>query len=302
MDLSKRVVERFLTAQQAEQMPMRTLGKTGLTVTGFGMGGQALLEIDDRQKESRDMIKKALDLGVNYFDTAAIYGPSRKYLGQSMGSRRSQIVLASKVYQRGYNEAKKELDESFTLLKTDIIDIVQLHGIKDASDKKCLGKNGSLQVLKEARQAGKIRYIGLTGHYDPDILIEFMNEFDFDTLLVALNPAVPQFMRAIHKAREKNMGVIAMKVMSRGVLPLAFPPDRLLQWTMKRADVSIVGCSNESDVERNVLAAAHYSDQISFEFEMGFDLRKRAAFFAKGYEKQRWPTTYQPNLPELQYE
>lgn len=283
-------------------MPMRTLGKTGLRVTAFGLGGQSLLEIKDHQKDACNLINKALDLGVTYFDTATIYGPSRKYLGQSLGPRRSQVVIASKVMEKDYQGAKKELDESLDLLRTDMIDIVQLHSIEDKTDKRRLKKDGSLQLLIDAKKAGKIKFIGLTGHYDPNILIEFMNEFDFDTLLVALNPAVPQFMRAVEKAREKNMGVIAMKVMSRGVLPLAFPADRLLQWAIRRADVSIVGCSNETDLEQNVIATAEYSNLVQPDFEMSPEFRRESSFFSKGFDSQPWPTTYQPNWPDLHFD
>jgi predicted aldo/keto reductase-like oxidoreductase len=206
------------------------------------------------------------------------------------------------VYQRDYSGAKKELDETFKLLKTDYIDIVQLHGIKDQKDKKCLGKRGSLQVLKEAKQAGMIGHIGLTGHYDPIILMEFMDEYEFATVLVALNPAVPQFLNVVKKAWSQGMGVISMKVMARGVLPLAFPPEALLQWALIRSDVAIVGCSTETDVEQNVLAASDFSAYTDIEFEMSKDLHAKSAFFAKGFEGQKWPSTYQPNSPTLQYE
>lgn len=302
MGLITSIVQNHLLTQRAKYMPLRTLGKTGLKVTAFGLGGQSLLEIKGHQKDACNLINKALDLGVNYFDTATIYGPSRKYLGQSLGPRRTQVVLASKVMKKTYNGAKEELDESLDLLKTDMIDIVQLHSIENENDKIRLQKGGALQLLVEAQKAGKIRFIGLTGHYDPNILIEFMNEFDFDTLLVALNPAVPQFMKAVEKAREKAMGVISMKVMSRGVLPLAFPADKLLQWSMRRSDVSIVGCSNETDLEQNVVAAAEYSNLVRPDFELTPEFRRESSFFAKGFDSQPWPTTYQPNWPELLFD
>ena len=298
----RNILHSYSLRQQARMMPQRVLGKTGLVVSAFGLGGQALLEIEGHQRDTCLLINKAIDLGVTYFDTAAIYGPSRFYLGQSLGMRRSQITLASKVYQRDYKGAKNELDESFKLLKTPVIDIVQLHGIKDQSDKNVLMKDGALQVLIEAKKAGKIRFIGVTGHYDPQILSEFIDLFDFDTILMALNPAVPEFVDLAKKARQKNMGIIAMKVMARGILPEAFPSDKLLQWAIHRSHVAIIGCSNETDLERNIIAASEYSETIDFEFEMDSKLQNRAAFFAKGREGQRWPATYQPNLPTIQYD
>jgi len=285
-------------------MPMaqRVLGRTGRRVTAFGLGGQALLEVENRQKEAVDLIRKALDLGVTYFDTAAIYGPSRAYLGQALGLRRQTITLASKVYQRGYKEAQKELDESFELLRTPYIDLVQVHGIKDESDLNVFGKNGSLRVLTEARKAGRIGFIGVTGHYDPAILLRFMGVFDFDTVLLPVNPATPQFLPVVAEAGRRGMGVIGMKVMSRGILPRTVPAGSLMQFALNWCHVAIVGCSNESDVERNVMSAAEFRPGIIPEFNLPASLVEEAAFFAKGNESQRWPTTYQPDLPTLQYE
>ena len=297
---STKVAQKHLLA--STPMSVRVLGRTGKRVTAFGLGGQALLEVENRQKEAVDLIRKALDIGVTYFDTAAIYGPSRAYLGQALGLRRQTITLNSKVYQRSYKEAKKELDESFKLLRTPYIDIVQLHGVKDESDLRVLGKDGALQVLIEARSAGRIGFIGLTGHYDPAILLRFMKEFDFDTVLLPVNPATPQFLPVVAEAGRQNMGVIGMKVMSRGILPRTSPAPSLMQYAFNWCHVAIVGCSNESDVERNVMSAAEFQAGVVPEFNLPAALAEEAAFFVKGNESQRWPTTYQPDLPNLQYE
>jgi len=304
MALARNAVNQFLLRERARLMPVHRLGKTDRMVTGFGLGGQALLEVKDRQKDAYDLINKALNLGVTYFDTATIYGPSREYLGKALRFRRQNITLASKVRKRDYKGAKKELDESFKLLRTPYIDIVQLHTIESEKDKSALGKDGALKLLKEAKKAGKIGAIGITGHYDPGILMEFMDEYDFDTVLLAINPAVPHFDEAVKKARSKDMGVISMKVMSRGVLPMKYNPKDLLHYALARSDVAIVGCSNETDVEKNVLAVADYEEGRAPVIEIPEESRPDSAYFSKVYERKdkKWPSTYQPDWPELQYD
>lgn len=296
-----KIASNFLLQERASLMPVRTLGKTGLRVRGFGLGGQALLEQENSQKEAYDMINKALRLGVNYLDTATIYGPSRYYYGRSIKGYKD-LVINTKVHDRTYNGAKRELDEAFRLLQVPYIDIVQLHAIGDEKDKRALKKDGSLQILKEARQAGKIGFIGLSGHADPLILMNFMDEFDFDTMLIALNPTIPHFDVAVKKARARNMGVIAMKVMSRGVLTKAFSAEKLLHYAMQRSDVAIVGCSTESDVERNVLAAANCREGMELKFDITPELLEESTYFIKGHDPCKWPSTYQPDWPKLRYD
>lgn len=298
---SKKIASKYILQDIGQFMPERILGRTGLKVKAFGLGGQALLEQDNRQKEAYDLINKALNFGVNYLDTAAIYGPSRYYYGRSIKGR-TGIVLNSKVRERDYNGAKRELDETFRLLQTPYIDIIQLHSIQEEADKRALKKDGALQVLKEAQNAGKIGHIGISGHADPQILMNFMDEYPFDTMLIALNPTIPQFDKAVEKARSLNMGIIAMKVMSRGILPKYFNPIELLWYAMNRADVVIVGCSSESDVERNVLATVQYQYQYPYKFKITPEIIEKSTYFIKEHKSCKWPSTYQPDWPKIQYD
>jgi predicted aldo/keto reductase-like oxidoreductase len=297
-----RIVKSFLTIEKAHQIPFRTLGKTGLRVKAIGLGGQALLEIKGQQKAAKYLIRKAVDLGINYFDTATMYGPSREYLGKALKDVRQNIIIASKVRDRTYSGAKKELDESFNLLQTDHIDIVQLHALQNDKDLKALQKDGALQVLREAQQAGKIRFIGITGHYDPDILIKFMNIYDFDTVLMAMNPVASVFDKAVLAARDRGMGIIGMKVMSRGILPMYFSVPRLMKYALQRTDVAIIGCTTESDLEQDIEAACEFGVTDIDHAEITDEIRKRAGYFLKGFEKEPWPNTYQPDLPNIQFE
>jgi len=296
MEKHTRIAEAF-ALRSMSSMPIRELGSTGLKVTAFGLGGQSLLEMEGRQKDAINLVHKAIDLGVNYFDTSTIYGPSRYYLGKALGYHRKNIVLASKVRDRTYNGAKKELDETFKLLKTDYLDLVQLHTIESEKDKTALGKDGALRFLLECKRAGIIGHIGFSSHNDPNIVLEFMNEFDFETILIPINPAVPEFLIPAMEARRIGLGVIGMKVMARGVLTLEVPPDDLLGYAMKWSDVAIVGCSNESDVEKNVIAATFQTG--GHPIELSEEIRNKSRFFYKDSKIKMWPSTYQPNWPVL---
>jgi len=275
-------------------MPKRQLGKTNLMVTSFGLGGQGLLEIENKGEAAADMINKALDLGVTYFDTAAMYGPSRKYLGRVLRNKRKDVVIASKVDERSYEKAKKQLNETFGLLKTDYIDIMQLHAITDEKDKEALGENGALKALTEARDEGKIGYIGFSGHDNKAIMLDFIDAFDFDTILLPVNPVAPEMLDVIEAARNRGMGIIGMKVMSKGILSKAFPPDKLLQYAMNYADTVIVGCMNEEHVENNVEASNEFKNK-KFKFKMSDKLKDKASFFlgSSSYNKKEWPTGYE---------
>lgn len=288
-------------ASYSYSLPIRKLGKTNLSVTGFALGGQALIEQEKEEKKAVKLINKAIDLGINYYDTATVYGPSRKYLGKALGENRDKVIIASKLRERGYKEAKKELDEAFKLLKTDYIDIMQLHSLRGEEDKRALTRDGAVRVLEEARKAGKIGYIGITGHHNPAVLNDFIATGKFDTILLPVNPVCCEFFGTIRKARSNGMGVIGMKIMSRGVLSSRFPADKLLQYSMSKSDVCIVGCSNEVDLKENVDAAKLY-DGREIRFKVSEELERKAGYHLERFEGDKWPDTYQPNLKKLKYE
>ena len=182
------------------------------------------------------------------------------------------------------------------------MDILQLHAIENQEDKRALKKDGALQLLIEAQKAGKTHFLGITGHYDPEILNEFIDEYDFDTVLLPINPTVKEFeVSTIKKARKHGMGIIGMKIMARAILALAINPQALLNYSTEVADTSIVGCSNESDLEKNVLTA-RYPYPSEGKILIPNDIYEKARFFMKDTIKQKWPSTYQPDFPNIQYD
>src|SRR5437870_5568009 len=204
-------------------LPTRLLGQTGAAVTLFGLGGEGVLRTYDRAAEAVAVIHRALDQGVNYCDTAPAYAGSLDYYGAALGERRREIFLASKTHDRTRDGSLRLLDESLERLRTDHLDLWQLHDLRTPGDLRAIfGRGGALEALIQARQEGRVRFLGLTGHHDPAILLDAMGRFDFDTVLVALNGADIHrlsFARTVLvEAGRKGMGVIGMKVYAAGAL------------------------------------------------------------------------------------
>lgn len=221
-------------AASQDLMPTRNLGKTGFRAAIFGLGGQGALEKPNNETVALSMIQRALELGVNYFDTSAIYGgPARwseQYLGNGLKGVRDQVFIATKTKERTRDAALKNLDVSLKLLGTDHIDTWQLHdvGIQEDID-QIFGKGGAIEALLQARDQKMVRHLGVTGRFRPEALMECIRRFPFDTVLFGVNAAdkyaYPFQKDFLPMAVEKQMGIIAMKVMARGrILSTWTPP------------------------------------------------------------------------------
>src|ERR1700739_4720273 len=164
----------------------RNLGKTGFRVGIFGLGGQGALEKANNETLALKMIERSLELGVNYFDTSAIYGgPDRRseqYLAKGLKGSRDQVFIATKTKERTRDAALKNIEMSLKLLDTDHIDSWQLHdvGIQEDVD-QIFGKGGAMEALVQARDQKMVRHLGVTGRFRPEALIECINRFPFYT-------------------------------------------------------------------------------------------------------------------------
>lgn len=216
-----------------DMMPTRNLGKTGFRVGIFGLGGQGALEKVNNEAAALPIIERALDLGVNYFDTSAIYGGpdrwSERYLGKGLAGHRDQVFIASKTKERTRDAALANLEVSLKLLNTDHLDTWQLHdvGIQEDVD-QIFGKGGAIEALQQAKEQKMVRHLGVTGRFRPEALIECINRFPFDTVLFGVNAAdkyaYPFEPALLPLALEKQMGIIAMKVMARGRILSSWTP------------------------------------------------------------------------------
>lgn len=253
----------------AAGMPERPLGRTGHNVRLFSLGGQATIERAGTHDESLAIINRAIDLGVNYIDTAARYGNgiSQTYIGEVMKTRRREVFLATKTHDRTRDGSLRLLEESLKVLQTDHLDLWQLHNITtDAQLDTIFGKDGAIEAMQKARDDKMVRFLGITGHYDPDVLLRGIQRFDFDTILMALNPADRHHLAFTEKllplANQKQMGVIGMKIPARGRL---FRSDGVNSMTdamnyVLTLPVStvIVGCDTVKQLEENIQIATGF--------------------------------------------
>ena len=244
-------------------IPKRLLGKTGAQVTALGLGGVCwnLLEED---RAAVKVVHRAIDRGITYLDTASSYKESERRLGLALKERdRSRLFIATKCLKRSGDDLKREIEESFERLQLEVVDLMQIHAIdQERTLSEVMGPGGSLRVIEEYRKAGKIRFVGLTGHTHPEIFARMVQEYDFDTVLNPLWPvnrvwndfAAP----TIALARARNMGVIAMKVMAAGKAP-AEERSLYLRYALgPPADLAIVGMDSVEHVEENVRVAENF--------------------------------------------
>ncbi len=250
-------------------MPERSLGGTGHDVRLFSLGGQATLERAGAHDEAIAIIERAIDLGVNYIDTAAAYGGglSQTYIGEVMATRRDEVFLATKTHDRTRDGSLHLLETSLQLLQTDHLDLWQLHNLQNQGHLDAIfGPNGAIEALQQARDEGTVRFLGITGHYDPAILVSAINRFDFDTVLMALNPADPHFLpfteELLPLAVARGMGIIAMKVPARGRLfregGVTSMTDAMSYVLTHPVSTVIIGCDNVEQVEENVAIAKEF--------------------------------------------
>ncbi len=250
-------------------MPERPLGRTGHRVRLFSLGGQATLEQPDKLDESVAIINRAIDLGVNYIDTAAAYGRglSQSYIGEVMATRRKEVFLATKTHDRTRDGSLRLLENSLNRLKTDHIDLWQLHNVRNTEQlDRMFAQEGAVEAMHKARDEGMVRFLGITGHYDPAVLLDGITRFDFDTILMALNPADPHHLpfatELLPATNRKQMGVIAMKIPARGRVfrdgGLQSMRDAM-RWVLTHpVSTVIVGCDTVAQLEENVRIAREF--------------------------------------------
>lgn len=201
------------------RIPQRKLGKIGVSVGLISLGGESTIKFGD-EDEALEIINTALDNGINYIDTAALYGDglSEERIGKA--GRRKEFYLATKTDKRSYNTAWKSINESIERLQS-TPDCIQLHHIdKMIEVEQIFEKDGALKAVLRAKKEGLCKYIGITGHSDPTVLLECLKRHPFDTVLGAVNIADPYCYsfqaELIPYCLEHNIGFIAMKTCSRG--------------------------------------------------------------------------------------
>ena len=292
---------------QQMEMPMRTLGRTGVKVSLIGLGGWHLgFKFIDEELSIR-MIRHAIDNGINFMDNCWDYndGASEKRMGKALrDGYRERVFLMTKIDGRTKKDAAKQLDESLERMQTDHIDLVQHHEILRFEDPhRIFDEQGANAALIEARDAGKIRFIGFTGHKDPrihkymlDVATE--NGFQFDTVQMPLN-----VMDAHYRSFEKivlpelvkqNIGVLAMKTLANGTILESKTVSAIecLQYAMNLpTSVVITGCQSMEDLEQALTAARTFKPMSAEQVKSILDKTAEAASRGK-YELFKTTSIY----------
>ena len=206
--------------KNGDNMKYKTLGSTKLKVSVIGFGAIKLPEIP--VEEAKELLNKALDLGINFIDTARNYKDSETKIGVALKERRDEFYVATKTHQRDYDGAYKDILRSLKELQTDYIDIYQLHTVSTKREfNKVMANNGALKALKRAKQEGLISHIGISIHRDLDVMRMAIESGEFETIMLAYNPLDPEGVERegiLKLAKEHDMGIIIMKPLSGGQL------------------------------------------------------------------------------------
>ena len=239
-------------------MEYRILGKTELKISRLGFGGIPIQKVD--AATTRTLIETMAEKGINYIDTARGYTVSEEFLGQALEGLRDKFVLATKSMARSKDAMAADIDISLHNLKTDYIDLYQVHNPTAEQLDQVTAPGGALEALMEAKEAGKIGHIGVTAH--TVAIFEKAIEYDWvETIMFPYNIIERQGEELMRKCTEKNIGFIVMKPLAGGAID---DPELALRFICANPDVSVVipGMYDVKEIEQN-LAAAENKDPFS---------------------------------------
>ncbi len=263
--------EKIVWAADAKsEVPRRTLGRTGEKVSMVGLGGYHIGSQKDEQESIR-IIRTALDNGINFLDNCWDYngGESEVRMGKALrdGYRQRAFVM-TKIDGRTRKAAAQQIEESLRRLQTDHLDLLQFHEIIRMEDpERVFAAGGGMESVVEAQKAGKVRYIGFTGHKSPDIHLKMLetadaHQFHFDTVQMPLNVMDAHYnsfgKKVLPVLVKKEIGVLGMKPMGAGIIlnSKTVEPMECLHYAMSLpTSVVITGCDSVTLVEQAVTAA-----------------------------------------------
>jgi aryl-alcohol dehydrogenase-like predicted oxidoreductase len=257
--LERTVRDDILTAT----MPTRPLGGFGWQSSIITMGGVKwdTLRSDD---EAVALIHRAIELGVNTFDTAHAYGngESERKLGLALQGIRDRVWVNTKIMDRTYDGAMKQMEESLNRLQMDRVDLMFVHSLDDEDNyRKIMAPNSVLRAVEEFRAAGRIRHVGISGHWAKDVMARIIQEYRFEAVLFPVglfNLAYGySFVETVLPiARERGMAVLGMKVMGAGRIKLARNIEPYLRYSLGLPiDTAVIGVDNIAQLEENIRIA-----------------------------------------------
>ena len=301
------------------KIPQRPFGATGESVGIYSLGAQATVEQVGMRDQALAIVNKCIDLGINYIDTSAWYGmdgnsgegdhlrgTSERFVGEVMNTRRKEVFLATKTHDRSYDGAMRHLESSLKNLQTDVIDLWQIHNVggREEDFDMVFSDEGCMKALLKAKDEGVVRFLGFSGHQDPDPMKDLLGRYDFDAVLMALNAADKHYNSFIEKllpsAVEKNMGIIGMKIPARdrifdhgGIITMK----EAMSYTMTLPiSTIIVGIDKIAELEENVKIASEFEPLTADEMLAIEDKVKphyKHLMFYKGLSE--WPEEWSGN-------
>jgi aryl-alcohol dehydrogenase-like predicted oxidoreductase len=284
-----------------DQVPQRPLGKTGVQISALGVGGYHLGSTKDQQ-EANELVARALDAGINFFDNCWDYhdGLSEERLGVALKGKRDQAFVMTKVctHGRGKDVAMQQLEESLRRLQTDHLDLWQIHEVIYYNDPDLIfAPGGAAEALLAAKQQGKVRFVGFTGHKDPAIHLRMLTQdFPFDTVQMPLNCLDATFRsfetQVMPEANRRGIAVLGMKsmggsgeIVSHGA---ATPSDALRYAMSLPVATTISGMDSLGVLEQNLAIAKGFRPMKPEEMQA---LRERVRVFAADGRYELFKTT-----------
>jgi predicted aldo/keto reductase-like oxidoreductase len=261
---------------QAGKLERRSLGRTGERLSILGFGGIVVMNATAQQ--AADRVAEAIDHGVNYFDVAPSYGNAQDMLGPALEPYRKNVFLACKTTERSREGSQRELDGSLRALRTDHVDLYQLHAVNSRDDvERIFAPGGALETFVAARKAGKTRFLGFSAH-SVEAALALIGRFDFDTILFPTNFATwhagnfgPQVLAA---AQARQMGILALKAMARGPWPKDARRDQYPKcWYEPLSDPADAMMGLRFTLSHPVTAAVPPGDETLFKMALGLAQR-----------------------------
>lgn len=232
-------------------MEYRTLGKTGLKISRLGFGGIPIQRVD--AAVTKELVKAMAEKGINYIDTARGYTVSESYIGEALEGLRDKFVLATKSMARTKESMAKDIDISLGNLRTEYIDLYQVHNPNVAQLEQVASEGGALEALLEAKAAGKIGHIGVTAH-SLEVFEKALGYDWVETIMFPYNIVEKQGEELMRRCTEQNVGFIVMKPLAGGAIEDA---TLALRFICANADVDVVipGMFDLKEIEQNLAAA-----------------------------------------------
>lgn len=234
------------------------MGQTNLRVSVIGFGGIPIQRVDENI--ALELLREANNQGINFIDTARGYNESENLIGEALEKiGREKFIIATKSMQRSYNGMLEDINISLKNLRTDYIDLYQLHNIRSLEElERVLSEDGALRALKEAKEKGIVKNIGITGH-NPDILDKALDTNEFATIQCPYNPVEQQAEELFKKANRMNVGVIVMKPLAGGAITQG---ELSLRFIVNNPNISVVIPGMDS------------LEQVRLNAQTGIDMRK----------------------------